>query len=229
MTHVTSQRDRDKAVILNVLRNFGPISRVEIHRLTHLRHSVISSLTKELISEGKVAEAGASDNRLGRKQTLLRLNTDSGVVLAIEFDAENVVAAVVDLNPRICSLVKEPTDLGNGREGLLHQLLECSQKALSQGNVSDRPLIGIGIADVGLVNRRDGVSVMTSQVEFWRNVPLARIFEEKFGVAVVLENATRCRAIAERLLGSGESADDMVYVEYGAGIGAAMFVGGRLL
>lgn len=228
MAWVSSQRDRDKAVILHVLRSFGPVSRSEIHKLTNLRHSIVSLLMKELVSEGKVIEVGPADNPMGRKQTLLRLNPDQGVVLAIEFDSENVVAALLDLNPGIRKMVKEPTHKERGLEGMLRQLLSCAQKVM-KGHSPKIPLLGIGIADVGLVDRRNGVSVMTSQLEFWRNVPLGERFRQEFGVPVILENATRCRAIAERMLGAGDSADDMVYVEYGAGIGSAIFVGGKML
>jgi glucokinase len=89
--------------------------------------------------------------------------------------------------------------------------------------------MGIGIADVGPVNRKTGVSVISSQMEFWRNVPLGPMFEEEFGVPIYLENATRCRGNAERLIGAGNNSDDMIYVEYGAGIGSAIIAGGRSL
>jgi predicted transcriptional regulator len=74
MRYVNSQRERDKAVILNVIRSFGPVSQVEIHRLTHLRTSTISQLTKELLKEKRVEIGGRSDNPTGRKQVLLRNN-----------------------------------------------------------------------------------------------------------------------------------------------------------
>lgn len=228
MPWVTSQRDRDKAVILHVLRHFGPVSRSEIHDLTDLRHSTVSQLTKELVTEGKVIEAGPSDNPMGRKQTLLRLNPDYGVILALEFDSENAVAAVLDLSMGIRAMVKEPIYAERGLEAMVEQLVGCTRKVL-QDQPQNLPLLGIGIADVGLVDRRTGVSVMTSQLDFWRNVPLAKRFGDEFGVPVILENATRCRAIAERVLGSGASTDDMVYVEYGAGIGSAIFAKGNIL
>lgn len=228
MPWVTSQRDRDKAVILHLLRKFGPVSRSEIHTLTNLRHSTVSLLTRELVVEGKVVEAGPSDNPMGRKQTLLRFHPDHGALLALEFDSQNVVAALLNLTPAITRMVKEPINTDGGLEGMLQQLIDCAHRVL-EGHSKDIPLLGIGIADVGLVDRRAGISVMTSQLEFWRNVPVAERFGREFGVPVILENATRCRAFAEHLLTADDSADSMVYVEYGAGIGSAIFVAGKIL
>jgi len=229
MSYVTTQRERDKAVILSVVRSFGPVSQVEIRHLTHLRSSSISQLVNELLQEGRLKISGRSDNPTGRKQILLGVNEEQGFLLGIEFDSETVVAGAMDLSPRIRSLAKEPTIRDRGLTGLVEQLKRCARRALEQAGVPLCRLRGIGIADVGLVNRRTGTSVMSSQLEFWRDVPLVRLFEEEFHVPVFLENATRCRASAERMLGAGESSDDMIYVEYGAGIGAAIFSGGRVL
>lgn len=227
MRYVSSQRDRDKGVILNVVRNFGPISRVEIHRLTQIRMSTISLITKDLIAESLLTEDGFSDNPTGRKQILLKINEHEGFILGIEFDADEVTVAILNLEPRIQHLSKEPTVRDGGTLGLVDQLKSCARRTLEAAGLETSQLRGIGIADLGPVNRKAGVSVMSSQLDFWRNVPLARLMEEEFNVPVYIDNATRCRGNAERLLGAGESDDDMVYIEYGAGIGSALFAGGR--
>lgn len=229
MRYVTTQKERDKAVIVNVIRNFGPLSRVRIHELTNIRTSTISQLTKELLEEGRLQVEGLSDNPTGRKQVLLRIHEEQGYLLGLEFDSEVVLAGVMDLAPRIHALVKEPTNHEDGAEGLLAQLKRCANQALAAAQIPESRLLGIGIADVGLVNRHAGISVLSSQLDFWRNVPVAQFFEDEFGVPSIVDNATRCRGNAERLLGAGESSDDMIYVEYGAGIGAAIFSGGRVI
>ena len=170
MNYVTSQWERDKGVILNVVRSFGPISRVEIHRLTQIRSSTISQITKELLNEGTLLDDGFSDNPTGRKQILLRINPTAGFILALEFDADEVTTAILDLVPEIQSLSKERTVLDGGIDGLVVQLKTCAYKALRAAGISIGQLRGIGIADVGPVNRRTGVSVMSSQMEFWREV-----------------------------------------------------------
>ncbi len=229
MSFVSTQRERDKAVILNVVRNFGPVSQVEIHRLTHLRTSTISQLTKELLQGGHLQVSGRSDNPTGRKQVLLKVNEEQGFLLGIEFDSDLVVAGVMDLVPKIRGLVKEPTRRDGGVEGLIQQLIACGKRALAEAGVPLRRLRGIGLADVGLVNRRTGMTIVSSQLDFWRDVPLARRFEDAFEAPALLDNATRCRGNAERLLGAGESAEDLIYIEYGAGIGSAIFSNGRVI
>src|SRR6266404_7876211 len=230
MKHCKTQRERDLHVIEAVVRRFGALSQVEIHELTHLQRSAISGLARDLLKQGRLVDAGRSDNSMGRKRILLRLNEEHGFFLGVGFDDEAVLAAVMDLRPRIRSMVREATRLKGGMEGLEHQLLSCAHEAMRQAGLRTQSLLGIGIAGSGLVNSQDGTMVMSSTIESFRHVPLRSIFEKEFAVPVLLANFARAKAVAERTLGAGAMADDMIYVEYGkTGIGAGIISGGKLI
>jgi glucokinase-like ROK family protein len=222
--------ERDKALIAALIRGEGPLSRIEIHHLTNLRPATISKLTKELIDEGRIEEAGRSDNPTGRKQVLLRSNNEFGFVIAVDFDAENVRAALVDLEPVVRGpVVQERTILDQGKDGLIAQLLRCTHRAIESSGVTREKLLGIGVGDPGLVNASEGISVFASTIEAWQQVPLRQIFEDEFATPTLIANNTRTKAVAERSLGAGAGSDDMIFVEYGHGIGAGIITGGRLL
>ncbi|MGH9667459.1 MAG: ROK family protein, partial [Bryobacteraceae bacterium] len=104
-----------------------------------------------------------------------------------------------------------------------------TRRALAEAGVSNRSLVGIGVADPGLVDSRRGVTVTSSTIPFWRDVPLKAIFEREFGAPALVETRTRAKAVAEREEGPANGGESMVYVDYGAGIGAGLFVDGRLL
>jgi predicted NBD/HSP70 family sugar kinase len=229
MKHVTEKKEWDRAVIEALVRNYGPISRAEIRQLTQLRWSSISPIVRELLNEGKLVEVGPSSNPVGRKQTLLRLNEENGYILSVVFDPENVSAAVTNLYPRIRSKVTETTYLDGDADGLIRQLFTCAHEAILQAGIPQEKLLGIGVADPGLVNVREGISVLAANIGFWKGIPLKKLFEEEFGIVVILESSTRAQAIAERVLGAGEGAEDMIYIEYGRGIGAGITIEGRSL
>ncbi len=229
MKHVTEKKKRDKAVIEALVRRYGPISRAEIRELTHLRWSVVSPIVRELLIEGKFLEVGPSSNPMGRKQTLLQLNEDQGFILAVAFDPEAISAAVTNLRPQIKSKVTHATSLTGGKDELVAQLMRCAGEAIQQAGIPRDKLMGAGIADPGLVNVQEGISILAASIDFWKNVPLKQIFEEEFGVPVVLESSTRTQALAERVLGAGEDAEDMIYIEYGKGVGAGILIAGKML
>ena len=229
MKHVDSKAKQDKHIIEAVVRRFGPVSRVQIHELTNLRQTSISNLVGELLREGKLVEAGPADNPMGRKQILLRLNGQYGFVVAVKFDEETVVAGVLDLELRIREIIREPTDLAGGLEGLLKQLQTCARKVIRKSKITMTSVLGIGIADPGLVDSRRGITTTSSTIEFWKQVPLRQTFETEFEIPTVVESKTRAKTVAERMLGAGNRFDNLIYIDYGVGIGAGIIVDGRLL
>lgn len=230
MKHVTSKNQRDRLVVEALIRRFGALSRVDIYELTHLQRSDISRLVRELLDEGRLIQAGRADNPTGRKQVLLRLNEEHRFVLAVGFDDENVVASLLDLHPRVRATASESTCLTRGVDGLVEQLLGCAHRAMEEAGVLPRSLLGIGVAASGLVNSRDGTLVMSSTLDFCKDLSVQRIFEERFGVPTWVENLTRAKTVAERTLGAGSMAKDMIYIEYGrTGIGAGILINGALV
>jgi predicted NBD/HSP70 family sugar kinase len=224
-----TKSQRDKRLIEALVYQQGPISRVTIHALTNLRRSTISSLTRQLLTEGKLVEAGPSDNPLGRKQILLKLNRKFGFLVGVEFDDEQVTAGVMDLEPSVLRVISEPTDLAHGKEGLLRQLQSAVRRVVSASRLPWSKLLGIGIADPGLVDTRRGVTTTCSTIDFWNDVPLTATFEKEFKVPVLVESKTRAKAMAEQMLGVGAREPNMIYLDYGTGIGAGVIVDGKLL
>jgi glucokinase len=220
---------RDKRLIEALVYQQGPISRVTIHELTQLRRSTISLLTRQLLTEGELVEAGPSDNPLGRKQILLKLNRKFGFLVGVEFDDEQVTAGVMDLEPAVIRVISEPTDLAHGKEGLLRQLQSTVRRVVTVSRLPWTKLLGIGIADPGLVDTRRGVTTTCSTIDFWNDVPLTATFEKEFKVPVLVESKTRARAIAEQMLGVGAREPNMIYLDYGTGIGTGILVDGKLL
>jgi len=211
-----------------IVRRFGPISRARIHELSQIRLSATSTLVRSLLEEGRLVECGVADSTVGRKSVLIRLNESHASVLGIEFDDESLCVGVSDLRPQIRHLVSEAVQLDGGQEKLIKQLLAAAKRALKEAGVRKSRLAGIGVADPGLVDSQKGVTLTSSTIPFWRQVPLREIFEREFAVPVLVETRTRAKAVAEHDHADG-SATSMVYVDYGSGIGAGLYVDGRLL
>ena len=220
---------QDKHDIEVLVRERGPISRVGIYEYSKLRRSTISQLTRELLAEGHLVEVGRSDNPIGRKQVLLQLNPDHGYVVAVEFDDKRMTAGLLDLQPKVLASTAEKTDLDHGQQGLIDQILAIIQRTIDASGRPRSDLIGIGIADPGLVNTRRGVIASCSTIDFWSDVPLQAAIEQKFKAPTLVESKTRAKTIAERMMGGGEKQPNMIYIEYGTGIGAGIVVDGNLL
>src|SRR5579872_1534066 len=140
MKQVARKFEHDEHVIEMVVRRFGPVSRVGIHKLTNLRRTTISTIVRDLVRKGRLREIGPSNNRLGRKQILLQLNEEHAYMVAVEFDDEKITAGILDLHPRVKYMISEPTDLGGGPDGLIAQLKACAKRVIREAGIDDKSI-----------------------------------------------------------------------------------------
>src|SRR4030042_722856 len=87
--------------------------------------------------------------------------------------------------------------LSHAQEGLevvLSRMVECLDVSLAKAGVERAQLRGLGIASPGAVDSARGIVPDAPQLPGWRDVPLARMMEERGGGATRLENAAPAAA-----------------------------------
>jgi glucokinase-like ROK family protein len=90
-----------------------------------------------------------------------------------------------------------------------------------------KKLLGLGLATPGTVDLEKGVLIFAPNLH-WHNVPLRRIFFERTGLKVFVENDANAAAIAEHLFGVARKSKDFIFVFAGVGIGGGLFLNGEL-
>lgn len=86
----------------------------------------------------------------------------------------------------------------------------------------------IGISVPGWVDSRRGTVVSATNLPCWRNYPLAKKIERRYGLPVRLANDANAAALAESMWGAGAGCENMFYASLGTGIGAGMVLRGEL-
>lgn len=219
-------KSHHKAAIKRLIYENGSLSRTEIQQKTGIRPASITQLTRELIEEKILIEKGLGNNQKGKKQRLLTLNPNGGTVIGIEFDPQSIHGLLIDLENKIISeknytLPEEAT--GNQ---FVEQLKKTIHQLIHADPTHMTPLLGIGIADPGLVDREQGVSLFCSQIADWRDVPLRQIMEKEFQLPIYVEGNTNCKLLAESLFGAGRNFQNQIYIDLSYGIGASLMTHG---
>ena len=62
----------------------------------------------------------------------------------------------------------------------------------------------------------------------WRNVPLARLVEQKYRVPCRVENDANAAGLAEALLGAGQGFASVFFATVGTGVGSGIILDGRI-
>ncbi len=217
-----------RALVLTAVRQYHAISRIQLRKVTGIRLASISKVVKDLLEEGLLEEAGSGESVRGRKQILLRLGSASGFVIGVEFDVNRVIGLAVDLTSRVVSQSQKKLPQVVNRKRILNAIQEVICDIIKQTNQNQSKLIGIGVADPGVIDSRKGISVFSSTISDWRDVPLRSILEDAFGVPVMIEANTRTKTLCEKRFGVGKEAKNLMFVEVGSGIGCGLMNGKEL-
>ncbi len=86
----------------------------------------------------------------------------------------------------------------------------------------------VGIGFGGPVDAQAGRTVVSHQVEGWREFPLVHWFAERIGLRAVLGNDSDLAGLAEARFGAGRGRRVVFYSNAGSGIGGALVLDGRL-
>ncbi|MGE5578336.1 MAG: ROK family protein, partial [Syntrophothermus sp.] len=178
--NLISIKKHNRAVILNILRQHGPISRAEIARISKLTPPTVSNLVSELVVSEFVREVGAGDSTPngGRRPTLLMLNPQARYVVGIKIGVDLLTAVLTDLEGKILHRAQATRVAGEDAGAVATRLAGLIQTLLNQSNLRRERLLGVGVASSGVVDSEKGV-VRRSSLLQWQEAPIARLIQER--------------------------------------------------
>lgn len=119
--------------------------------------------------------------------------------------------------------IKIPTRATLGPDTVLGDLAALARE-LAEGF----EIAGLGLGIPGLLDLEKGNCVFSGNLR-WENVAVSQSLSEILGVPVFLDNDVRVAALGELALGKAQGHKDFIYLTVGTGIGAGIFIDGRLL
>lgn len=226
----SGMRKVNAAVLLDIVREKGPVSRAELARLSGLTKPTVSSQVADLIERGIVVEHGAGepDARGGKPPTLLRFDAEAGALVAAEIASSSVRVWLADLDGRPSCFETIPTSPELGAGHILDALCDGIHSVLTQSGRSQEELFCISIAAPGRVDAKLGVVLEAGNVFHWRNVDVAQRVEGHFGLRPLVENDVNLATLGEMHSGLAAGVENFILVRLGTGVGAGLVLGGKL-
>src|SRR5712692_1602157 len=94
-------RRMNESALLNLIKECGQVSRVDLARSSGLSPSTVTGITRALIQRGIVRETGPGASRGGRRSVLLELQPSAGHVLGLKLMEHSIALAVTDLSANV--------------------------------------------------------------------------------------------------------------------------------
>jgi predicted NBD/HSP70 family sugar kinase len=221
-------RGINRGMILNIIREKQPISRVNIARITGLNKSTVSSIISELLQEELIYEEINQDQNIGRNPLNLFLKLGKYYVGAINIDSSITRIAVSDIDGSIKKMAEIETD-----SKIPHKFVEkCVVELLKLcKQMGIKSLEGLGVSIAGIVDS-ERLNVIFAPNLGWENFDIGSVLMKKLpGIKnISIGNDAKASALAE--LWFGDHAIDLsnfVFLSVGQGIGSGIVIGNKLM
>src|SRR5205085_7536327 len=207
----------NRQIVLNYVRDRGPISRAEIARQTALQRSTISEIVESLLEEELIEEIGAGRSTGGRCPTLLALRTTGAAAIGIDIAPTRTTVAACNLAGRV--LEREEFETDHDFETTITRAVGAACRLIekNQGKIE-----GVGVSLPGLVDPSTGRLLYIPYFK-WRDLNVGPRIAAATGLDVTIDNDANAAALAELWFGQSEVSEArdfiMVFIAEGVGTG----------
>ena len=211
--------------ILNIIRISGPISRTKIRNIIKGRMATIIDIVNELLEEGIVIESGKINNKIIKKKKLLCINDNIFKAIGISIEAEEIIGIVANLNGTIIKKFSTCINADYSKGEILINIFNLIDK-LKDG-IKRESILGIGIANLGILNKEKDRIIFSSQLPKWKNVFIKDLIEEKSGFKVYVDEIALLELMGEEWFGEIGNYKNIIYIRIGSGIGISIISDGH--
>jgi predicted NBD/HSP70 family sugar kinase len=216
-------RDINRQIILNYIREEGPISRADIAKITDLQRSTVSLIVEELLNT-KLIDEYYGESSGGRPPQLLSLRTSHAVAIGVDLGKNRTIVATTDLSGRLLEQTEFRTDPDFDKT--INRIIKSAQYFI---NKHDGSIEGIGISLPGMVESVTGEVFLIPHLD-WHRPKIAEVIKKATGLPVKVENDANAAALAELWFGRPEISKvrDFILVYITSGIGTGVVFDGQI-
>src|SRR6516162_9116892 len=217
--------------VMDVIRRFGPVSRVEISQLTELSATTVSAITAALLDDrliiplqvGAVRDAGR-----GRPRVMLRLNPDAAHVVGVKLAHDQITVAVTNFCADILRSLALPIRIDRQTASVIADLVEDGvRRCVSDAGLDIAQISGVCVGLPGVVERAAGVC-RQSPILQERDVPFGADLSRRLGVPASIDSDVNLVTLAEHWFGQARDLNDFLVVNVERSLGLGILHNGEL-
>ncbi|MFD7088267.1 ROK family protein [Streptomyces sp. NPDC056652] len=212
---------------LDLLLAHGPLSRTRIGKLTGLSKPTASQLLARLEAAGLVVATGTTEGRPGPNAQLYAVNARAAYAAGLDVSPRRILAAVADLTGTTVGEFELPTP-GRRADSVVRQVTDALEGAVKAAGLAVADVRRVVIGTPGAFDPSTGRLRYASHLPGWHSTTLLDELAAALPMPVGYENDVNLAAVAEQRLGVARGDEDFVLLWNEDGLGAALFIGGRL-
>lgn len=219
-------RSHNRRVVLDVVRQLGPVGRMEISRHAHLSTQAVSNIVEELVADGFLIRTGRLRAGRGLPPIQFAVNPNGGMTAGVEIAADHISTLLVDIGGRVRAqrIVAIPQ---NDPETVLPLIKAEIDAAQAQVKPPMPQLLGVGVVMPGPFNVEGMTSVGPTTLSGWLDFDAVASIGRMLGAPITIENDATAAAVGERLHGAAKELKNFCLIYFGQGLGLGIMIDGR--
>ena len=222
--------DFNLTVILDAIRRApNGLSRVELAQIVGLSPQTISNISRRLLDQNLIVEAGKEGSGPGKPRTMLRLNPGGMYAVGVHLDPAILTFVVLDLVGAVVKHSRIKTPSGADPDSIIDTIATEIKQLIEDSGVDRAKVAGLGIASPGPIDLEEGAVVDPPLLPGWERVPLRDRLAEATGLSTLLDKDVTSAAVAETWAGGPSGAGSFVFMYMGTGIGCGVVLNDEVI
>ena len=217
--------------VMDAIRRFGPIARVEISDRTELSATTVSAITALLLDDGLIVprQVGAvRDTARGRPRVMLELNPDAAFVAGVKLSPDQITIAATNFRADVLETLSLPIRIDRQPVSVIADLVEDGvRRCVADAGLAIGAISGVCVGLPGVVERAAG-RCRQSPIFRERDVPFGAELSARLGIAVTVDSDVNLVTLAEHWFGHGRGLDDFLVVSVERNLGLGIMHNGEL-
>ena len=225
-TNLERAGDHNQRVTLHAIRVNGPITRAELAAITGLTAPAIANITKRLLVDNLIQEAGRRRGGRGQPATKLVINPDSWFSLGLNVDRDHITLVVLDFEGRVRARASREVNFALPKD--VEQFFARSVgKLLAKVGVGRERLAGIGVALPDDMPRAATLPHQPANYGIWASTDVPAMLRDTLAVPVFVENDAAAATMGEMQFGLGKKHQTFFYILITAALGGSLVIDGN--
>ena len=223
-TNLKRVADHNQRITLHAIRVHGPLTRMDLARITGLTPPAIANITRRLLADGLIEEAGRRRGGRGSPPANLIINPEACHSIGLNVDRDHITIVLVNFVGETIARRSQDTAFALPEEVASFFRASISEM-MAETDVDLSQIVGVGVAspdDLGLVE----LPGRPADYSLWSTVDWKLLFGEPFGLPVFVENDSAAAAMGEQQLGLGQKYPSFFYVLVSWGLGGGLVLDG---
>jgi predicted NBD/HSP70 family sugar kinase len=218
-------RPHNRRIVLEAIRQKGPVSRAQIARQVGLTVQTVSNIVSELQYRGFVLLSPGKPKGRGFPAPSLEVNPNGGFACGVYVTPRGVEAGLMNLAGEMID-----RHVVNETQMSADDAFACIS-AMVRDLAKDKPenrMIGVGMAMPGPFDIESMSFVGPTTMQEWRGVDVYDRLKAAVPFPVFVEVDSAAAAYGERLYGIGDRLRNFYYLYLGVGLGGSIIYDGQV-